>query len=140
MNPPQLQRLAEELGKPVVGFRCTGMHAHQARRALIVCHRHRHRPCQRLQLHNIRCERPSTTNRCTTLPPLERRLTNQDVVSADLCPHAGWSYSKAGVQKREQDGTLSYGIPYSEHSSWLNLRDCVRTFRPKRLVRLPTPA
>ena len=48
--------------------------------------------------------------------------------------HAGWSFNKSGVKKREQDGTLSYGIPYSEHSSWDDLRACVRTLRPKRLV------
>ena len=52
---------------------------------------------------------------------------------------AGWSFNKSGVKKREQDGTLSYGIPYSEHSSWEDLRACVRTFRPKRLVRSCPP-
>lgn len=38
------------------------------------------------------------------------------------------------MKKREQDGTLSYSIPYSEHSSFLELRECVKAFRPKKLV------
>ena len=48
---------------------------------------------------------------------------------------AGWSFQKTGARKRQQDGTLSYGIPYSEHSSWEDLRACVRALRPKKLVR-----
>lgn len=47
---------------------------------------------------------------------------------------AGWGFAKSGVKKREQDGTLSYSIPYSEHSSWVELRECVKAFRPKKLI------
>lgn len=47
---------------------------------------------------------------------------------------AGWGFTKKGVKRREQDGTLSYSIPYSEHSSWVELRECVRAFRPKKLI------
>jgi hypothetical protein len=49
-------------------------------------------------------------------------------------PCAGWGFAKTGVKKRQQDGTLSYSIPYSEHSSWVELRECVRAFRPKKLI------
>ena len=27
-----------------------------------------------------------------------------------------------------------YGIPYSEHSNYAELRDCVASLRPKRLI------
>lgn len=47
---------------------------------------------------------------------------------------AGWGFSKTGVKKRKQDGTVSYSIPYSEHSSWDELRACVKAFRPKKLI------
>lgn len=47
---------------------------------------------------------------------------------------AGWGYQKIGIRKRAQDGTLCYSIPYSEHSSWLELRRCVKAFAPKRLI------
>ena len=48
--------------------------------------------------------------------------------------HAGWSFQKSGAKKRQQDGTVSWGVPYSEHSSWNDLRACVQAFRPKKLV------
>lgn len=48
--------------------------------------------------------------------------------------HAGWGYTKSGVKKRQQDDTLCYSIPYSEHSSWVELRECVKAFRPKQLI------
>lgn len=61
--------------------------------------------------------------------------------SASLsCHHqhlAGWSYSRSGRLQvwREQDGRAAvYGIPYSEHSSWSELRCCVKLLRPKRLI------
>lgn len=33
-----------------------------------------------------------------------------------------------------QSGTLCYSIPYSEHSSWPELRRCVKAFAPKKLI------
>lgn len=47
---------------------------------------------------------------------------------------AGWGYQKRGIRKRAQAGTLCYSIPYSEHSSWPELRRCVKAFAPKKLI------
>eukprot|EP00892_Ulva_mutabilis_P010311 jgi/Ulvmu1/7652/UM038_0081.1 len=69
VRPEQLQSLQCELGRPVIGFQCTG-----------------------------------------------------------------WGYQKSGIKKRVQNGTLCYSIPYSEHSSWPELRRCVKAFAPKRLI------
>jgi len=49
---------------------------------------------------------------------------------------SGWSYRRSGgvtVQRPSQSVAL-VGIPYSEHSSWHDLRQCVATLRPKRLI------
>ena len=47
----------------------------------------------------------------------------------------GWSYRKSGVLQRREDGCVTtIGIPYSEHSSYEELQDCVKTLRPKKLV------
>ena len=49
-------------------------------------------------------------------------------------PYAGWSFQKRGVNVRKEGNVSIYGIPYSEHSSYDELRDCVRTLRPRRLI------
>lgn len=50
------------------------------------------------------------------------------------CGTAGWSYQKKGLQTRREGNVTIYGIPYSEHSSFAELRDCVKRLRPKRLI------
>ena len=35
---------------------------------------------------------------------------------------------------RKEGNVSIYGIPYSEHSSYDELRDCMRTLRPRKLV------
>ena len=47
---------------------------------------------------------------------------------------AGWSYQKKGLQTRQEGKVTIYGIPYSEHSSFAELRDCVKRLRPKRII------
>ena len=47
---------------------------------------------------------------------------------------AGWSYQKKGLQTRREGKVTVYGIPYSEHSSFAELRDCVKRLRPKRII------
>lgn len=49
------------------------------------------------------------------------------------CP-PGWSYQKKGLQTRREGNVTIYGIPYSEHSSFAELRDCVKRLRPKRII------
>ncbi len=46
----------------------------------------------------------------------------------------GWSYQKKGLQTRREGNVTIYGIPYSEHSSFAELRDCVKHLRPKRII------
>ena len=53
-------------------------------------------------------------------------------VSDSLCE--GWSFQKRGVNVRKEGNVSIYGIPYSEHSSYDELRDCVRTLRPRKLI------
>ena len=48
--------------------------------------------------------------------------------------HAGWSFQKKGLQTRREGNVTIYGIPYSEHSSFAELRNCVKLLRPKRLI------
>jgi len=48
--------------------------------------------------------------------------------------YPGWSFQKKGVNVRKDGNITIYGIPYSEHSSYDELRDCVRTLRPRKLV------
>lgn len=55
------------------------------------------------------------------------------VTAVFLCP-AGWSYQKKGLQTRREGNVTIYGIPYSEHSSFAELRDCVKRLRPKRII------
>ena len=47
---------------------------------------------------------------------------------------AGWSYQKKGLQTRREGKVTIYGIPYSEHSSFAELRDCVQRLKPKRII------
>ena len=57
------------------------------------------------------------------------------VAANDICrPCAGWSFQKRGVNVRKEGNITIYGIPYSEHSSYDELRDCVRTLRPRKLI------
>lgn len=48
----------------------------------------------------------------------------------------GWAYRRSGglSMHRPCDNVTLVGVPYSEHSSWLELRQCVGRLRPKRLV------
>ncbi|KAI3427032.1 hypothetical protein D9Q98_006974 [Chlorella vulgaris] len=47
----------------------------------------------------------------------------------------GWSWKvRGGLQVRTEGCVKIIGVPYSEHSSFPELRDCVRSLRPKRLV------
>ena len=46
----------------------------------------------------------------------------------------GWSYQKKGLQTRREGNVTIYGIPYSEHSSFAELRDCVKRLRPKQII------
>ena len=48
---------------------------------------------------------------------------------------AGWCYRKGGgLSVREAGSVLSVGVPYSEHSSFEELRGCVKALRPRRVV------
>ena len=38
------------------------------------------------------------------------------------------------MKKRVEGGFVIYGIPYSEHSSWPELQQCVSMFRPQKLI------
>ncbi|KAK9918001.1 hypothetical protein WJX75_000449 [Coccomyxa subellipsoidea] len=46
----------------------------------------------------------------------------------------GWSFQKSGLSCRREGDVAIYGVPYSEHSSFAELRDCVKTLRPRRIV------
>lgn len=49
----------------------------------------------------------------------------------------GWTYRprKADTLERREEGcVVTLGVPYSEHSSYTELRDCVRVLRPKRVI------
>eukprot|EP00887_Chlorella_sp_A99_P001128 scaffold14.g1128.t1 len=47
----------------------------------------------------------------------------------------GWTYRRGGkLDVREEGPVKIWGLPYSEHSSCEELRDCVRTLRPRRLI------
>jgi DNA cross-link repair 1A protein len=53
----------------------------------------------------------------------------------------GWTFRprKPDTLERREDGcVVTLGVPYSEHSSYPELRDCVRMLRPKRVI--PTVA
>lgn len=47
----------------------------------------------------------------------------------------GWSWRpKGGLDVRTEGCVTVLGIPYSEHSSYTELRECVRALRPRRLI------
>lgn len=47
----------------------------------------------------------------------------------------GWTYRKSGkLDMREEGCVVTMGVPYSEHSSFAELQDCVKTLRPKKLI------
>jgi DNA cross-link repair 1A protein len=47
----------------------------------------------------------------------------------------GWSYRANGnLNVREEGCVTTIGIPYSEHSSFAELRDCVKALRPKKII------
>ena len=51
------------------------------------------------------------------------------------CATAGWTYRRSGKLDTWTEGVATvYGIPYSEHSNFAELRDCVASLRPKRLI------
>lgn len=51
------------------------------------------------------------------------------------CYGAGWSYKRSGGVQVWREGAVEVvGIPYSEHSSWNDLRDCVGALRPKKII------
>ena len=55
-------------------------------------------------------------------------------LATSLSLPAGWSYQKKGLQTRREGKVTIYGIPYSEHSSFAELRDCVKRLKPKRII------
>lgn len=48
----------------------------------------------------------------------------------------GWSHAARGGPLREwrEGGACVVGVPYSEHSSWTDLRSCIASMRPARVV------
>lgn len=49
---------------------------------------------------------------------------------------AGWQFRRSGGTRvqRPLEGVAIAGVPYSEHSSWSELRACVARLQPKRLI------
>lgn len=48
---------------------------------------------------------------------------------------AGWTFRKSGkLEVRREGAAAVYGIPYSEHSNFTELRHCVAALRPKRII------
>lgn len=47
----------------------------------------------------------------------------------------GWTYRRTGTLERREEGCVTIiGIPYSEHSSYTELQECVKTLRPRKLI------
>ncbi|KAK9832766.1 hypothetical protein WJX84_012067 [Apatococcus fuscideae] len=66
---------------------------------------------------------------------LEKRMNSSgDWARVVAFRPTGWSYRKHGLETRRQGPVTIYGVPYSEHSSFPELRDCVKRLRPKRLI------
>lgn len=90
---------------------------------------------------------------CYSLLPVQCQICCSDQQQLDvflahvghtlLVAVSGWTYRKSGTQVWRQGAVAVYGVPYSEHSSWTDLRACVSALRPKRIVptvNCPTPA
>ena len=68
------------------------------------------------------------------LPPRDR-LAARPPPLPPLYRLPGWSYRRSGAVDRRDYGAVSMvGLPYSEHSSFPELRACVRALRPRRLI------
>lgn len=65
---------------------------------------------------------------------LEQRRLKGDYAKVVAFRPTGWSFQKNGLQTRREGNVTIYGIPYSEHSSFAELRDCVKRLKPKRLI------
>lgn len=65
---------------------------------------------------------------------LEQRRLKGDYAKIVAFRPTGWSFQKKGLQTRREGNVTIYGIPYSEHSSFSELRDCVKRLRPKRII------
>ncbi|KAK9806253.1 hypothetical protein WJX72_007365 [[Myrmecia] bisecta] len=66
---------------------------------------------------------------------LEQRISGSKWSHVVAFRPTGWSFRKSGgLDVRKEGNVTIYGIPYSEHSSFLELRDCVRTLRPSRII------
>ncbi|DBA94095.1 TPA: DNA cross-link repair 1A protein [Trebouxia sp. C0004] len=65
---------------------------------------------------------------------LEQRRLKGDYAKIVAFRPTGWSYQKKGLQTRREGNVTIFGIPYSEHSSFAELRDCVKRLRPKRII------
>lgn len=52
------------------------------------------------------------------------------------CLFAGWSFRRSvGLHASRPSQTVALvGVPYSEHSSWLELRQCVERLRPRQII------
>lgn len=53
-----------------------------------------------------------------------------------LLKPTGWSFAptRKGLQVQDEGVVRTIGIPYSEHSSFPELLDCVKTLRPKQII------
>jgi DNA cross-link repair 1A protein len=47
---------------------------------------------------------------------------------------AGWSFKRSGLDVRREGNVAIYGVPYSEHSSFAELRACVKSLRPRKVI------
>ena len=62
---------------------------------------------------------------------LKRRFGSRKIVQLNC---TGWTFKKNGVRPWRQDQTVIYGIPYSEHSSFVELEAFLASLRPKKMV------
>jgi DNA cross-link repair 1A protein len=70
----------------------------------------------------------------------KRSTLQSDYASIIAVQPTGWTFSAKSKQpgqllsKRAKGSDIIYGAPYSEHSSYSELLDCVRYLNPKRIV------